>query len=282
MDPKLSCMTASERLPMYVRGELADHERNELHRHLSSCDACRSELAEVEWTMETLGTFAAERPAPHLRAGVLATAESERLAPLLVHAVEPPRPGLKATVLAAVERESQKTTGASVIPLKPRGQRVARLLAAAALVVAGIVFGSTLGGNGLFGTDTPTEEEIPRGHETQTVALSGSGPSSATIDHYRHDNFRLNLSVEGYDPTPSGSHYAVWVRGKSGDVAIGTFRLKQLDDFTIPFALGVNPTEYPELVVTLEPNDGDPALTGPIVTRGRFDVETVQHGQYED
>ena len=125
-------------------------------------------------------------------------------------------------------------------------------------------------------------EGIPAGHQTQVVALSGSGPSRAIVDHYRHDNFRITLSVEGYEPTPPGVRYAVWVRGAGGDVAIGTFRLKRPDAFRIPFALGVNPSEYSELVVTLEPNDGDPELTGEVVTQGSFDPATVHHGTYDD
>ena len=79
-----------------------------------------------------------------------------------------------------------------------------------------------------------------------------------------------------------GFHYAVWVRGETGDVSIGTFRLQRPDDFDIPFALGVNPSEFPELVVSIEPNDGNPRLTGEVVTSGQFDLDRVHHGIYED
>lgn len=123
---------------------------------------------------------------------------------------------------------------------------------------------------------------MPEGHKTQIVGLEGMGPDELEVRHYRHDNFRLTLSTDGFEPTLAGFHYAVWVRGSDGDVAIGTFRIKRPDDFEIPFALGVNPSEYPELVITLEPNDGDPALTGEIVTSGEFDLETVHHGSYND
>lgn len=281
MDASMNCSAASEQLALHAREELVGEERDQLARHLEACDACRAELAVLEEVMTGLERFGIDPPPADLRSSVLGTVESLALAPLLTHAVEPPRPELKAAVLAAIDSDPQKTNSlAQVVPLKPKRARLAQVLAAAAFVIAGVVIGSTVasrpdvrGGTG---------GDIPAGHQTQVVALRGSGPSRAIVHHYRHDNFRITLSVEGYETTPPGTHYAVWVRGASGDVAIGTFRLKRQDDFHIPFALGVNPSEYSELVVTLEPNDGDPELTGEIVTQGNFDPESVHHGTYDD
>lgn len=214
-------------------------------------------------------------PSSDLRYGLLGAVEAQDLRPLLVHAVDQPSPAVRQQVLEAVREEPGSLP--SLSRARRRRDVAQRVLAAAAVVIVAVTAGWLLRGD----TGT-TGDEIPVGHETQVVALRGMGPSEAAVRHFRHDNFRLTLSVSGFRPTPAGFHYAVWVQGQDGDVAVGTFRLKSDDAFDIPFAIGVNPSEYPELLVTLEPNDGDPALTGEIVTRGRFDPQSVHHGDYDE
>lgn len=280
----MTCDQVRVELPLYVRGEGAD----DLQEHLDSCGSCRDELAEVEEMLAAVAALSVEPPPKELRAAVLGKVESSALQARLVHAAKPPGEHLKGRVLAAIEKERKENTARVVTKLRAAPAPLARLLAAAAILVVAVVAGATLGPGGIPGLPNPPQSDvsgndrIPKGHETQIVALEGAGPSSAAVSHYRHDNFRITLSVEGFDPTPRGFHYAVWTRGSQGDAAIGTFRLKRSDDFEIPFAMGVNPSDYPELVVTLEPNDGDPALTGPIVTQGRFDPATVHHGNYDE
>ncbi len=278
----MNCEGVRQDLPLHLRDELSVVDRGHLEAHLASCGSCTSELEAVRQIMASIQANGIEPPSSDLRAVVLAMAEADRLAPMLSRAVEPPRAELKQQVLGAIQREAKNAhRPATVSVLARHRKQVARALVAAAILVAGVVLGS------VFGTEDPSVGtvaigSVPLGHETQVVTLEGMGPSNAVVRHYRHDNFRLILSVVGYEVTPAGFHYAVWVRGSAGDVAIGTFRLKRSDTFDIPFAIGVNPTDYPELAVTLEPDDGDPALTGQIVTRGRFDPKSVHHGTYDE
>jgi hypothetical protein len=246
-----------------------------MDRHLASCSACRKESEEVNDGMNAVGRFG-QIPPDDLRHAVLAAVEAEQLRPLLNHAVGTPSAETKRAVLDAARSE---TDGASVTSLASRRNVVQRVLSVAAVLMVGLIAGSVIQNSDPAGSNGGS---IPAGHETQVVALEGMGPERAEMRHYRHDNFRLTLSVEDFPPTPAGAYYTVWVRGEAGDVAIGTFRLKSDDDFDIPFAIGVNPSEYPEVVVTLEPDDGDPALTGEVVTKGRFDPNTVHHGSYNE
>lgn len=270
------------RIQLVVFSELSD-ERRELDAHLSTCAQCRQEMVEIDESLGLLHAHAVAPPSADVRAATLGAIALTKFGPELGLAVESPSPGLKASVMERVRQEQQGSAASeNVIPMRSRRARMLRSLgAAAALLILGVGIGWVLGAD-----DAPprvtAEPEMPEGHETQILLLKGMGPGELEVRHYRHDNFRLTLSVEGFKPTPSGFHYAVWVRGTSGDVAIGTFRLQREDDFEIPFALGVNPSDFPDLAVTLEPNSGDPTLQGEIVTEGSFDLETVHHGTYDN
>lgn len=251
----------------------------EVSEHVSSCAACSTELVEIKETMSFTQRLGISQPPEALRHEVLASVEAASMAPALGLVVGPPSADLKSSVMRAVEQQRDRERSV-VTPMRSRTPRLAAALAAAAaLLLVGAAIGSALQPDA---PDVDVAGEIPVGHETQMLQLQGAGPSEAEVDHYRHDNFRITLSVEGFEPTPPGKHYAVWVRGEPGDVALGTFRIKRLDDFVIPFAMGVNPDEYPTFVVTLEPNDGNPALTGEVLSHGDFDLESVHHGSYDE
>lgn len=271
----MDCEAVRIELSPLSRAELGSEQRSEVQRHLASCPACRSEFSELQSLLALVGSVGVSPPSRDLRASVLGAVEEANLSSLLNLAVETPPTRIKEEVMAAARGESPK----SVPFLVRRRRQLASALAAAALLLAGFVLGSAITAGDEGGK---TDLAVPEGHETQILELEGMGPPGASVRHYRHDNFRVTLSVEGYEPTPSGFHYAVWVRGSAGDAAVGTFRLKRADDFEIPFAVGVNPSVYSRFVVTLEPNDGDPALTGEIVSEGRFDPVRVQHGNYDD
>lgn len=279
----MNCDEARLELTSVLRGELGSARAAEVQRHLGSCGTCREELAELEDTIALTSAWGASQPSSELRASVLGAVEAASLSSLLSIAVKPPPARLKSAVMRVAREGSQEGPGSALGFLGRRRAQVARVLAAAAILVAGVALGSAISARGGADKAPPTSAgEVPEGHQTQVVELTGSGPATAAVRHYRHDNFRVTISVQGFEPTPAGFHYAVWVRGDRGDVAIGTFRLKGPDNFDIAFAVGVNPSEYPELVVTLEPNDGDPKLTGDVVTRGSFDPDQVQHGRYDE
>lgn len=277
----MDCEQVVIELPSLLSDELDMETKMDVQGHLASCDRCRSELTELQSTLTLVSAAGVSSGSPELRASVLGAAEAASLSSLLRLAVPPPPARIKEDVIAAAEANPPARSAPVVQLATRRRTTVARVLASAAILIAGIALGSTIFTNDP--ADTPElAGGMPEGHETQILGLEGMGPSQASVRHYRHDNFRVTLSVEGFEATPAGSHYAVWVRGDHGDVAVGTFRLKRDDDFTIPFAVGVNPSEYPAFVVTLEPNDGNPALTGEVVTEGLFDPSQVHHGRYDE
>ena len=272
------------RFQMAVLTELDDEERYEAQAHLSSCAQCRAEKTAIDTSLQLLQQHAVTGPPQHTRASVLGVIEMAELAPALEHAAAPPPSRLKTSVMQVIEDERRGSSQSTVVvPISSRRGRFARSIGVAAtLLILGAGIGWIIGANDDAPPRVAVGPEMPEGHETQTLPLDGMGPDQLEVRHFRHDNFRLTLSVEGFEPTPAGFHYAVWARGDAGDIALGTFRLKREDSFDIPFAMGVNPSDFPDIVITLEPNLGEAALEGEIITEGSFDLATVYHGTYED
>lgn len=119
----------------------------------------------------------------------------------------------------------------------------------------------------------------PTGHEMQVIALSGSiGKAELALEHFRHDNYRLSLYASDLATQPEGFHYEMWLTGDEGVVSAGSFRIERSDDIIFDFLIGADPKDFPNLEVTLEPEDGDPAKTGEVVMRGVIDPSHVDHG----
>lgn len=278
----MNCEDLRDDLVAWIRNEL-DHARaNEIAQHLQYCSACAEEKAELEEMMTVLVLASPAVPPANLRSAVMGAMTTENFAPELRRAVPALPPSeLKAKTIAAARRNQPASVlRMSRLPFRPR-----EIMFAAAAMIA-IVFASMtwlqLQDARRSTTGVPSAEEIPRGHKMQSFALEGDVESKAELTHYRHDNYRLVLSVAGYEVTPPGFQYSVWLRGPQGDVPLGGFRLKKRDDFTVPFAIAVDPVHYPEVVVTLEPLDGSPALEGKVVNSATLDVGAVHHGEYEE
>jgi hypothetical protein len=230
--------------------------------------------------MSAVETAGVVSPPTHVRDGVMASIVAETLGPALRTAVSTlPPEGLGAKVAQAI-----------ISPLEAarsrRPPRLRGLLSAAAtfgaLVFAIVSWSQLQDARDQLRDGRPIPSSgIPEGHETQVLTLGGEMTGNATLVHYRHDNFRLTLSVDGFDVTPAGFQYAVWLRGDGGDVPLGGFRLKRQDDFKVAFAIAVDPALYPEIVVTLEPTDGNEMLTGKVVSSAMLDVASVHHGKYD-
>jgi len=103
-----------------------------------------------------------------------------------------------------------------------------------------------------------------RGREATVVALAGTelapGASAEATVRATPTGVAVTLRVDGLAPAPPGSYYQVWVSGPAGSVPIGTFHLRGgAADEPIELWSGVDRAAYPEITVTLEPEDGDPA-----------------------
>ena len=110
--------------------------------------------------------------------------------------------------------------------------------------------------------------ELLREPTTRVVALRGAGPSpEATGRVIWHDRAGGQLVVGNLPAAPSGKAYELWTLGGPAPRPAGVFKVDASGRGTHRVA----PTGGPvtEFAVTLEPEAGAPAPTGPIVLASR-------------
>lgn len=275
-------------LTAYHLGDLAPEERVVLEAHLESCPACRDDLAVLEETISLVRRLApAAEPPPAMKEGALALVEAERVRTLLEEAGLHDAPaGLRAR---ALERVATEDRSAKVRRLPSRIGRAALAAAAMIAVVLAFTYRSQVGE---IADERDRAEAIarraeaqtgPAGHPVQTLTLAGAGVRAGVeLYHFRHDNYRIVLDLEEMPVTPAGHHYDVWLTSPSGEVNVGSFRIKSEDRFTNAWVIGVDPADYPRLVLTVEPNDGDPSMSSRVLARASIDPHEVRHGSYEE
>jgi hypothetical protein len=162
-------------------------------------------------------------------------------------------------------------------PLAARRRRWTRPLlgtmaavAAAVLIVVGVVV-----------TDPFSDSDDGTG-TVQEVALAGTelAPNASATAELRDTptGVSIMLDVSGLDPAALGFYYQAWVKGPAGLVAIGTFHMRgddaTADDGPIELWSGVDLAQYPDITVTLEPEDGNPASSGQRVLAGTVPAPT--------
>ncbi len=191
---------------------------------------------------------AAQRPGPPV-SGPASGPPSSGLSP-----GGPPRPGMPSG-------PPPDGLPSNVTPLRPRRQRAVRWLAAAAaalLVVAAVGIGAVV----LNRDSGPTT----------TIALTagdvGSGRGEAIVRQTDRGR-EVELTVSGLAANPPGTYYECWFVGP-GDteqqpnrVSAGTFTVGADGTATIRMISAADAARFPKMGVTLEPDDGNPARTGP-------------------
>ena len=149
----------------------------------------------------------------------------------------------------------------NVTPLRARRARTVRWLAAAAaaiVVVAAVGVGAVL-----LNRD---------GGTATTIALAaadvGSGRGEAVVRDVDGGR-KVELAVSGLPANPPGTYYECWFVGP-GDteeqpnrVSAGTFTVDAAGNATVTMISAADPARFPKMGVTLEPDDGNPARTGP-------------------
>jgi anti-sigma-K factor RskA len=131
---------------------------------------------------------------------------------------------------------------------------------AAVLLAVGVGAGALLGG----GDGSPATPSTPAGGG-QPVALAqfGSAPAGAgarALVSDRAGHRVVRLAVHGLPANDHGSFYEVWmIRDATHMVSLGTFRVGPDGRSRVTLPVSVDPTEYPIMDVSLEPDDGDPA-----------------------
>lgn len=289
-------------LVAFLRRELNEAQNRELQEHLASCLDCTGEKNAFEEMLDLVREAQLnERPSADLKMAALAAVETVELSALLSRSwsVAPP-PDLKER---AISRALEARPG--VVARLPRRPASTWIAAAAAFVGIGLAFGSqaqvqTIGreldqarsaqqtiGKELDQARSVQQRAIdqlgPVGHELQDVQLAGAQASAtAKLVHFSHDNYRVSVTLQHLEPTPTNHRYEVWMKGPRGETTIGSFRLIRPDHLRTSFSMGVDPGDFPELLITLEPNDGDPAMSNTILARATLDRDSMYHGVYDE
>lgn len=72
----MDCDTVKQHIPDYLKGSLDNGTRVEFERHIAGCQACRTELGEIERIWFSLGTLKEEEPSPDLARRFYATLDA--------------------------------------------------------------------------------------------------------------------------------------------------------------------------------------------------------------
>jgi Anti-sigma-K factor rskA, C-terminal/Putative zinc-finger len=231
--------TPHDDLAAYLLGALLPAERERFERHLETCAACRSELAE-------------------LREPALLGA---RAVPPLVMP-----DGLEGRTFAAIEREAAGLERAPIARRSPWRRRRPLFAAAAVVAVAALAFvGVTRFGGGAGTVELESALSSPTGRpERATVEVRKTGIGRVI----RFDSDDLAI-------LPKGDYYELWfvgpgdTRARPNRISAGTFHPDEDGRSHARFTAAVDPGKYPVVSVTAEPGDGDPRPTGPEVLRSR-------------
>ena len=86
------------------------------------------------------------------------------------------------------------------------------------------------------------------------------------------ENIRIELEVRGLPELGEDEYYEMWYyteeEDSGGRISCGAFRTAPEGQTTVNFTTPLNAREYPEIEVTREPDDGDPASSGEAVLEG--------------
>lgn len=236
-------------LPAYLSAELDPDRAAVLDDHLSVCGSCLAELSELDLVTTALADSGLEHlPPGHLEHEVLTLVTLE------------PDPAGREGSMKDMARAS-RLQGKSIKVV------VAPVLAMTAMVLAalGMAWRSDLS-DARDRIRAMRQQLGPTGATVQSISFegAGSGETSAHGELVRQPdgNHRIVLWAEGLPDTPAGHHYEVWLSGEEGWVSAGSFRVSEADSLLWSCPVGVSPSSYPRVWVTLEPNDGDPRRTG--------------------
>jgi anti-sigma-K factor RskA len=215
----------------YALDAVSDDERQIFERHLTDCDACRQEVAELQETATRLGAAVAA----------------------------PPPPRLKASVLAQIRDTRQLPPEAPVVPLRrPRSPWALRLSAAAAvvlLVVSGVLsvllVQATHPDGGGTDTQAAAVAEILRAGDAQVVHQGDPSTGRMTALMSKSAN-RMVLLTGDLRNAPSGKDYQAWTIGEQATKSAGLIQPEGGKA-----ALDVPGIDTAQLVgITLEPAGG--------------------------
>ena len=265
------CEEVRLELPSLLSGELGTQTAISVNIHLRDCAACTRDLEELRATVYVLRHAPLQYDAdPDLEARVFELTSFEEIGSLVSAAPldrEPPmdleaRSLGRAGVLDSIVQPPRSRWSKATIVLAPS-------LAAAALVF------------GLLATEwrsrfTQLEDIFGRVGRPlaaqQLTSFDTSNSARAELFDSTQETYQLVLRTYDIPPTPEGYRYELWLSGDKGTVSAGSFSVLGTEDRVFVFTVSVNPWEYPDLEVTLEPDDGDPDHTGTTVMEASFNL----------
>jgi anti-sigma-K factor RskA len=221
----------------YVLDAVSDMERAEFERHLTVCDACRQEVAELRETASRLGAAATAEPPPRMRTAVLSRISEVRQLP----------------------------PDAPVIPLRrPSWALRMTSVAAAVLLVATVVLGTLLvrAQDSLQDTEAQAAQVSSiLGSGDAQIATQGDESSGRMVALMSRSENRMLLLTDELPAAPSGKDYQAWT---IGDQVTSAGLITPRDGRA---SLEVSGIDDAELVgITLEPTGGsDQPTADPIM-----------------
>ena len=105
-----------------------------------------------------------------------------------------------------------------------------------------------------------------------TATALAPGASGVVRGEPAGENIRIELEVRGLPELGEDEYYEMWYYTEEEDgggrISCGAFRTAPEGQTTVNFTTPLNAREYPEIEVTREPDDGDPASSGEAVLEG--------------
>jgi len=158
-----------------------------------------------------------------------------------------PPPELKDWVLARAKNEARQS-----------GRRRLWLPVAAALLVVAVL------GLGVLRTVSESSDGLAL---TSTTAAPQAG--GELRGERIGDNLKVELEAWGLPKPRGGEYYEMWYAKEGGGrISCGTFRAQPGGSTTVSMSAPASAVAYPEIEITLEPDDGDPGSSGEVVLKG--------------
>jgi len=234
-------------IPALLGGELARSDKARLQAHLVTCAGCRRELQELREVVSMLAPAPlSERPRAHLESEVMGLIEPEEDA--------------GASHGAKKRRELSSPVRRVLVPV----------LAAGVVALGFLAWQSRNEAD-----DLRNEIQMQAGSTVEEIEFvsatgaSGNGELRETPD----GNYRLIVWADGLEETEPGEYYGMWLSGDKGWLAAGSFKVRDhTGEITWDCPVGVDPSSYSKVWITLEPDDGDPRRSGPEIMQASLDL----------
>lgn len=113
------------------------------------------------------------------------------------------------------------------------------------------------------------------GDPSSAVPLIATAPASEAGGEARveenGENIRVELEVWGMPELKEDEYYDMWYYAEGdGRISCGTFRVGPEGRTTVNLSAPATAGDYPEIEITLEPDNGDPEASGEDVLEGRL------------